>query len=123
MTRLTAVLMGNGRRPALPPIKFREMLPLALKDKVSGKGSRFNDVACLNEVLSLLSCFEKGEFNETFCKKEIDSLQNCYLNHLASVDKRKKQQVEGKLVPGQKLKDMTAKQIDNLLKAYPIPKN
>ena len=36
------VARAFGRRPAKEPFPFQEILPLALKDSVSGKGERTN---------------------------------------------------------------------------------
>ncbi len=88
-----------GRKPCKEPVPFQEILPLKLKDSVSGKGEKtsgnqiwfkkknfyvfyslkkITDVACLQDMAVMLACFKKHDFNQALCSKEISSFQSCY---------------------------------------------
>ncbi|XP_022672760.1 uncharacterized protein LOC111269140 [Varroa jacobsoni] len=108
------------RNPVVRKIPFREMLPMQLKDKVSGKKENSKGVACLPEMFTLFTCLSKTDFDTLKCPNEVKAFQLCYKNHTANVAEYKAKGSLGILVPDQKLNDMTSQQINTLLKKYPI---
>ncbi|XP_071550006.1 small ribosomal subunit protein mS37 isoform X2 [Panulirus ornatus] len=110
----------NGRRPTRQPFPFKAALPLILKDQVSGKSSKKQNVACLQEMSILFACLKKSDFAQSLCQKEIDSLDSCYKNFMHTQSQRKQEEREGLLVPREK--NLSHKQLNLLLKKHPQPK-
>ncbi|XP_076057156.1 small ribosomal subunit protein mS37 [Oratosquilla oratoria] len=110
----------NGRRLTRTPFPFQDILPLALKDSVSGKGNKTQNVACLHEMSLLFACFKKNDFKESKCPQEIESFQKCHIRFMEMERTRSLQEREGVLIPG--AKQMSHKQINILLRKYPQPK-
>ncbi|GAB6028498.1 Serine/threonine-protein phosphatase 6 regulatory subunit 3 [Chamberlinius hualienensis] len=116
-------ILSSGRRPQLEPVPFKEILPLAIKDKVSGKGGRTTDVVCIQEMSVMFSCLKSHEFNEIRCGKEIQGFQNCITQSNEST--RKALEIEKKLgaekvIPGST--SLNARQLNHFLRKFPIPK-
>nr|XP_045607483.1 coiled-coil-helix-coiled-coil-helix domain-containing protein 1-like [Procambarus clarkii] len=110
----------NGRRPARRPFAFTDVLPMFLRDHVSGKNDRQQNVACLQEMSILFACMKKNEFTQAFCSKEIESFQSCHKEFMHSQRMKNAQERQGLLVPGEK--NLSHKQLNVLLKKYPQPK-
>lgn len=98
-------------------VEFQELLPLKLKDSVSGKGDKDKQNACVQEMMNLFSCLKKNDFNQSPCSKEVDILTTCHRDHDAAVRKEREQMKMGLLTPG--LKNLNHRQITMLLKKFP----
>lgn len=98
-------------------VEFQELLPLKLKDSVSGKGDKDKHNACVQEMMNLFSCLKKNDFNQSPCMKEVDILTTCNKDHDAAVRKEREQMRMGLLTPG--LKNLNHRQITMLLKKFP----
>ncbi|CAN7951790.1 unnamed protein product [Ixodes pacificus] len=120
--RSTDSLQGNGRWPAKPPIKFRELLPMELKDKVSGKKGKSSDVACLPEMMTLFACLSEKNYDSNNCPQEASAFQSCYDRHLLKNAEYRQTGSLGILTPGLKASQLTSQQANTLLRKYPIAK-
>lgn len=103
---------GNPREP----VPFQEILPLQLKDKVSGKGNKVQNVCCIHEMSIMFACFKTNEFDQSLCSKEIDSFQKCYSTHMEKSKVKQEKEAKGILTPGEK--SLSAKQLNLLLSRY-----
>ncbi|KAK3859580.1 hypothetical protein Pcinc_034317 [Petrolisthes cinctipes] len=110
----------TGRRPSRWPFPYNNVLPLALRNEVSGKGDKQQNLACLHEMSILFACMKKNDFVQSLCSKEINSFQKCHLNFLQAQKLKKEQEREGNLVPY--ARNMSHRQVNQLLKQYPQPK-
>nr|CAH0111399.1 unnamed protein product [Daphnia galeata] len=106
-----------GRKPCREPVPFQEILPLKLKDSVSGKGDKTSDVACLQDMAVMLACFKKHDFNQALCSKEISSFQSCYTNF---ENNRKQANSVENTVANAKSR-LPYKTLNQILKKYPTP--
>ncbi|XP_050100611.1 uncharacterized protein LOC126581170 [Anopheles aquasalis] len=97
-------------------VPFQEVLPLRLKNHVSGKTDKTSDVACLQEMTVLFSCLKTNDFNESLCAKEVGNFQQCYKGYLGKKSAKKETSGKGVLVAG---KDLNYKQLNKVLKKYP----
>uniref|UniRef100_A0A8D9F0Y6 Coiled-coil-helix-coiled-coil-helix domain-containing protein 1 n=1 Tax=Cacopsylla melanoneura TaxID=428564 RepID=A0A8D9F0Y6_9HEMI len=101
-------------------VRFEAILPLELKNRVSGKGGDAKKAGCIQEMSLAFSCLKENDFVQTNCAKEIQ-------NFIACGDKRRgdkftrKQEFHNKTVTTGK-KDLKAWEIDELLKKYPEQK-
>jgi len=100
-------------------VKFEELLPLKLKDKVSGKGDRSKERACVHEISIMFACLKKNEFDQTRCSDEITKFQTCATKNYADKFKRKQDMQEGNISTGKD--NLTPREINYLLKKYPNP--
>lgn len=100
-------------------VRFEELLPLKLKNKVSGKGDRSKERACVHEMSIMFACFKKNEFDQSRCSNEINSFQVCANNHLTEKFLRKQNIREGKISLGKD--NLTPREINYLLKKHPNP--
>lgn len=116
--RWTASLLM--RKPQQEPVPFQPILPLKLRNFVSGKGEKASDVCCLHEMSVLFACFKKNDFNQQFCSKEIENFQKCYVTTLNEKRLKKERESKGILNPGSK--KLSYKQLNQFLKAYPCIK-
>ncbi|RWS29016.1 coiled-coil-helix-coiled-coil-helix domain-containing protein 1-like protein [Leptotrombidium deliense] len=94
MPRLTAALltnpnyglnksMKNRRLPQdVEKLKNKPIRKLALKNMVTQRGSKENDVVCIQEMMVLFGCLEVNDFNQSLCAKETEAMQACYGTHL-----------------------------------------
>ncbi|XP_052867298.1 uncharacterized protein LOC128273391 [Anopheles cruzii] len=113
----TATALLRIRKPQNESdVPFQEMLPLRLKNHVSGKTDKTSDVACLQEMAILFSCMKTNDFNESLCTKEVGSFQRCYKGFLDKKTLKKETSSKGMLVAG---KDLNYKQLNKVLKKYP----
>ncbi|CAL4171902.1 unnamed protein product, partial [Meganyctiphanes norvegica] len=110
----------NGRRLTKVPFPFQEIVPLACRNTVSGKGDKQKGVACLQEMSILFACMKKNEFRDVQCDPEITAFQNCHKDYLEKESLTKAQSKSGLLVPYER--QLTHKQLNQLLKKYPQPK-
>uniref|UniRef100_U5EG08 CHCH domain-containing protein n=1 Tax=Corethrella appendiculata TaxID=1370023 RepID=U5EG08_9DIPT len=101
-------------------VPFQEILPLALKGKVSGKVDKAANVACLQEMAVLFACLKKNEFDESLCPKEISTFKNCYQIFVDSESAKKVIQQKNIIAPG---RDLNSRQLNKYLKNYPNVKD
>ncbi|XP_050544748.1 coiled-coil-helix-coiled-coil-helix domain-containing protein 1 [Daktulosphaira vitifoliae] len=98
---------------------FEELLPLKLKNSVSGKGDRSKERACVHEMSIMFACFKKNEFDQSLCSEEINKFQTCSKIHQVEKYKRKQDLREGKISTGQH--NLSPREVNHLLKKYPNP--
>ncbi|XP_063701536.1 small ribosomal subunit protein mS37 [Culicoides brevitarsis] len=116
-----ALLGWQSKRARLPQnvnrVPFAEVLPLKLRDRVSGKGSRVSDVACVQEMTTMFACLKANEFNEAACTKEIDALSGCYTAFLEKKSKSKEDSRKGGIRTG---KNLDPRELNRYLKKFPV---
>lgn len=120
--RLNTVLnFRDMRRYTKNPleVKFEELLPLKLKNKVSGKGDRSKDRVCVHEMSIMFACFKKNEFDQTQCSDEINNFQVCANTQYANKYKRKQDMLKGNISTDKD--NLTPREINYLLKKHPNP--
>lgn len=117
--KLPTTLLYSARTPQNQnAVPFQEILPLRLKNRVSGKSNSTSEVACLQEMAILFACLKDNEFVERFCSKEIANFQGCYKNFLDKNYKAKQTENQGVVAPG---KNLNYKQLNKYLRKYPNP--
>lgn len=118
-----ALLGWQSKQARLPQnekkVPFEEMLPLALRDRVSGKGGKTSDVACIQEMTVLFACLKANEFNETKCPNEIKNFNGCYKTYLDTNFQHKQERRKGGVSIG---KELHARELNFYLKKYPTAK-
>ncbi|KAG4077196.1 hypothetical protein HA402_016183 [Bradysia odoriphaga] len=115
-----ALLIKKGRDPQnVNKVPFKAVLPMKLRNHVSGKSDRLKPVPCLQELTFLFAKLREHEFNDELCAKETAALRAANREYLTTRRETKQTRNEGKLVPG---KDLHYKQLNNYLKLYPNPK-
>lgn len=116
--RLHSILAAWNRRGQNPDtVPLRQMIPLSLKNKVSGAGRKSLEDKCLFEMSLLFRCWEDSNFNDKICSQYMKKLQDCYLNYLKKSSIRKDQHKVD--VPTPNSQNMSPKQITYLLRMYP----
>ncbi|ALC40890.1 CG12848 [Drosophila busckii] len=115
----TAVYAARGRQAQNEKdVPFQEILPLRLKNTVSGKADSGSDVACLQEMGVLFACLKDNEFVEKYCHKEISQFKNCYKFYMDRKLEAKKTVNQGIVTPGNNL---NYKQLNKYLRRFPNP--
>lgn len=99
------------------PVPFKEILPLKLKQRVSGKGDNRTEVCCIYEMSVMFACFKETDFNQSLCSKEIENFQKCYEKTKTEKDLKKQREAKGILTPGDK--KMSSRQLNQLLRGFP----
>lgn len=113
----TTILCANGRRPQLESaVPFQEILPLRLKNRVSGKADSGSEVACLYEMSLVFACLKNHEFAEKYCEKEIGQFKQCYQSHIDQAYAAKTRGNLGIITPGNKL---NSKQLNKYFRRFP----
>lgn len=100
-------------------VKFEELLPLKLKEQVSGKGDRSKERVCVQEMSIMFACLKKNEFDQSLCSTEINKFQVCASKSYSDKFKRKQDMREGNISTGDV--NLTPREINYLLKKYPNP--
>lgn len=100
-------------------VKFEELLPLKLKNKVSGKGDRSKDRACVHEMSIMFACFKKNEFDQSHCSNEIQKFELCANKYFVDKFKRKQDIKDGNISVG--TTNLSPREINYLLKKFPNP--
>ncbi|XP_059618793.1 small ribosomal subunit protein mS37 [Phlebotomus argentipes] len=100
-------------------VPFKEMMPMRLRDSVSGKGGQDSNVACLHEMSVVFACLKGADFNESACAREIGSLKKCYKVFLETKAKNKAEDKAGTVVTG---RNLNYKQLNKYLRLFPQPK-
>lgn len=112
-------LLKNARLPqSEAKVPFVEILPLKLRNFVSGKGSKTSNVACIQELSVLFACLKTNDFDQSRCAKEVSTLNGCYKTHLDTEFARKAERRRGEVSTGNKLR---ARQLNVYLRQYPTP--
>ncbi|KAF7994155.1 hypothetical protein HCN44_011424 [Aphidius gifuensis] len=118
--RSSIVFLKYGRVPQNEnKVPFKMMLPLALRDRVSGKGLHNKEQGCLYEISLLLNCLDQNGNEDKMCMKEAQNFQSCYKTFLKNKKFGKEQALKGTLTPN--AKNLKYKQINQLLAKYPLP--
>lgn len=115
--KLSSGYIPRGSYANSKVVPFQEILPIKLRNMVSGKGDKSRTTACVQEMSVLFACLKKHDFKESACAKEISNFQNCYTNHKEQLALRQLQEKKGLLVPGEK--QLSHKQANKLLKKFP----
>lgn len=119
MRIFTSLLAGVGRRPQNEAaVPFQEILPLKLKNSVSGKSDSQKEVACLQEMAVLFACLKTNDFIEANCMKEITTFKGCYKTNIDKEFATKQSKHKNIAVPG---RDVTYKQLNKYMRMYPNP--
>lgn len=100
-------------------VRFEELLPLKLKDKVSGKGDRSKDRACVQEMFVMFACLKKNEFENARCSEEIKKFQVCATNNFSDKYKRKQDILLGNISTGSN--NLSPREVNYLLQKFPNP--
>lgn len=100
-------------------VPFKALLPMRLRNFVSGKSDRTAEVPCLQELSVLFASLKNNDFNESFCTKEIEKVQNAHVAHLNKKFANSQILTKGVVSTG---RDLTFRQLNKYLKGYPNPK-
>ncbi|XP_065206758.1 small ribosomal subunit protein mS37 [Planococcus citri] len=101
-------------------IKFRPEMRMELRSNVAGNKQKFSSGACIQEMFIMMACLKKNEFDQTMCTNETNKFRQCNESYFANRDQKIKNQRSGIVTPG--LKDLSAPQVNTLLKDFPKPK-
>ncbi|XP_024940515.1 uncharacterized protein LOC107267376 [Cephus cinctus] len=108
----------SARAPQnIKKVPFQPILPMALRNKVSGKYDKQTEGGCLYEISLLFACMQKNAFDESLCSHEINNLNVCYSDYLSKRRTRKADQEKGIITPGEK--NLTHLQLNKFLKRFP----
>ncbi|XP_012175765.1 coiled-coil-helix-coiled-coil-helix domain-containing protein 1 isoform X2 [Bombus terrestris] len=117
--RLSSIYLRHKPRAAqnVNKVPFYEVMPLELKNRVSGGTVKTLEDKCLYEMTLLFGCWKKGDFEDGTCNNEVKNLYECYNKYMKSAAVNKElQRIE---VPAPNAKNLTSKQITYLLRMYP----
>ncbi|KAL9917027.1 coiled-coil-helix-coiled-coil-helix domain-containing protein 1 [Glossina fuscipes] len=121
--RIFSVLNAANRKARAPQnekdVPFQEILPLRLKNRVSGKSDSSSDVACLQEMSILFACLKDNDFVEKFCHKEISQFKKCYKVFMDGKTALKATVNQGIITPGNNL---NYRQLNKYMRLFPNPK-
>jgi len=111
--------VGDGRRPGREPVRFQQLLPLRLRNHVSGKGEKTANVACLQEMAVMFACMKDNEFKEAKCGPQIERFQKCYSEHMTQKKEKKRKEDSGEVVAGTDSRKLSYRQLNQLLSKFP----
>lgn len=117
--RLYAVLQQFRGPQNINRVPFKALLPLRLRNHVSGKSDRTAEVPCLQELSVLFASMKNNEFNETLCRKEIENVQKAHVAHLNKRFADRETFNRGIVSTG---RDLTFRQLNKYLRTFPNPK-
>lgn len=117
--RLFAALQQFRGPQNINRVPFKAMLPLRLRNFVSGKSDRTAEVPCLQELSILFASLKNNEFNDAACRKEVQTLQAAHVAHLNKRFADRQTYTKGVVSVG---KDLTFRQLNKYLKGFPNPK-
>ncbi|KRY85303.1 Vesicle transport through interaction with t-SNAREs -like protein 1A [Trichinella pseudospiralis] len=109
----------NCRRILPKEWKFREILPLALKNCVSSKSDRVQPKICVYEMTMLLACLKKNEFDNSECSEEMKAFNECFEKEKAAAIELRNSLKEGLLIPGSH--KLSFSQVNQLMQQWPHP--
>jgi hypothetical protein len=62
----------NGRVNTSPDyVVFKEILPLALRNRVKASATKSGEKACMQEMMTVIDCMTKYNQDKELCSKEI----------------------------------------------------
>ncbi|OQV24792.1 hypothetical protein BV898_01384 [Hypsibius exemplaris] len=99
------------------PVRFKEVLPLKLRNRVSFNNTREQQETCVQQMTELFECFKKNDFDQAVCGKEIAAFKACTDISMAQGKKIKEMRKNGNLSPGSET--LTTPQTNILLRRYP----
>ena len=118
--KLINCLWKQARLPQnVNKVKFQAILPMKLKNSVSGKSDRTPEVPCLHELSILFASLKDNEFDNSLCNKEIETLQKANVNYLNKKLAEKQITNKGIMKLG---RDLNFRQLNKYLKGFPNPK-
>lgn len=83
--RLFFALLRNGRRPQdINSVPFKAVLPLKIRNHVSGKSDRQKIAPCIQELTVLFAKLKEHEFNDEMCAKEVAILREANREYLTT---------------------------------------
>lgn len=118
MRLYTALCQFRGPQ-MIKKVPFKALLPMKLRNMVSGKSDRTAEVPCLQELSILFASLKNNEFNESFCKKEIENVQRAHVAHMNKKFADSQTLTRGVVSTG---RDLTFRELNKYLKGYPNPK-
>lgn len=99
------VRIPNGKPGNYPhngqgvPLRITQYIPMRLKevtDKKLQEVTKKQQISCMNELMTLLECYEKHDFSTESCSKQAHVLENCYTTHMSK--QRKSNKLDQKFV-------------------------
>jgi len=100
-------------------VKFQELLPLQLKNDMTRKNEKGADTTCLQEMAVMFACMKKADFKEAKCSEEISIFNKCYWQHMETKKMQKERESSGEIVTGKNVRNLTLKQLNQILQKYP----
>lgn len=83
--RLFFALLKNARQPQnVNIVPFKAVLPMKLRNHVSGKSDRQKTAPCIQELTVLFAKLKEHEFNEELCVKETAILRAANREYLTT---------------------------------------
>lgn len=117
--RLYATLQQFRGPQNVNKVPFKALLPLRIRNFVSGKSDRTAEVPCLQELSVLFASMKNSEFTESMCRKEIENVQKAHVAHLNKRFAERQTYNQGVISTG---RDLTFRQLNKYLRTYPNPK-
>lgn len=117
--RLFAVLQQFRGPQPLKKVPFKALLPLRIRNYVSGKSDRTAEVPCLQELSVLFASMKNNDFNDAFCRQEIEHVQKAHVAHLNKRFADRQTFNRGVVSTG---RDLTFRQLNKYLNGFPNPK-
>ncbi|XP_068970660.1 small ribosomal subunit protein mS37 isoform X1 [Bombus flavifrons] len=117
--RLSSIYLKSGPRAAqnVNKVQFNEVMPLKLKNKVTGGVMKTLEDKCLYEMTLVFSCWKENGFENGICDKEMKNLYVCYNKYMKNAAMNKElQKIE---IPVANAKTLTSKQVTYFLRKYP----
>lgn len=113
--------IANKNRARAPQkeskVQFKALLPLQLRNRVSGKNDSEKEKGCLHEISLAMACLAKNNYQNTPCTKEIDNFNNCFKTYMKNKETRKENQLKGILSVN--AKSLNHREVNILLKRFP----
>lgn len=117
--RLGLAAFVKGRCPqSEKKVPCRILTPVALKDRVSGKGVKLTEKGCVQELSVFLACLREKDFDNFNCSKELLLFKQCSDRYEKMAKELKASR--DKVIPEPNAKVLTHKQVTHFLKMYPI---
>lgn len=83
--RLFCALMRNGRKPQnVSAVPFKAVLPMKIRNHVSGKSDRIKVAPCIQELTALFAKLKDHEFNDELCTKEVAAVREANREYLTT---------------------------------------
>ncbi|XP_043461423.1 uncharacterized protein LOC122498009 [Leptopilina heterotoma] len=98
-------------------VQFKALLPLQLRNRVSGKNDSEKEKGCLHEISLAMACLAKNNYQNTPCAKEINNFNNCFKTYMKNKETRKENQLKGILTVD--AKTLNHREVNILLKRFP----